>query len=203
MKIILASHNLHIMEEMKAALKDLHFEIKTLNDFPEIGDIPETGATLEENALLKARTVNKLTGLPAIGDDTGLEVDALAGEPGVYSARYAGENVTYEDNVNKILNEMTHIREHERTARFRTVTAFVDGFDEITTAGKIEGLITKEPKGTSGFGYDPVFYIPEMKCTFAELSTEEKNKISHRGHALQKLSKLLSAHWSANETTGV
>jgi XTP/dITP diphosphohydrolase len=170
------------MEEMKAALKDLHFEIKTLNDFPEIGDIPETGATLEENALLKARTVNKLTGLPAIGDDTGLEVDALAGAPGVYSARYAGENVTYEDNINKILDEMAHIHEHERTARFCTVTAFVDGSDEITTSGKIEGMITKEPKGTSGFGYDPVFYIPEMKCTFAELSTEEKNKISHRGH---------------------
>jgi len=203
MKIILASHNLHKMEEMKAALKDLHVEIKTLNDFPEIGDIPETGATLEENALLKARTVNKLTGLPAIGDDTGLEVDALAGAPGVYSARYAGENVTYEDNINKILDEMAHIHERERTASFCTVTAFVDGFDEITTSGKIEGMITKEPKGTSGFGYDPVFYIPEMKCTFAELSTEEKNKISHRGHALQKLSKLLSTHWIANETTGV
>lgn len=191
------------MEEMKVALKDLHVEIRALNDFPGIGDIPETGATLEENALLKARTVNKLTGLPAIGDDTGLEVDALAGAPGVYSARYAGENVTYEENVNKILDEMTHIQELERTARFRTVTVFVDGSDEITTAGKIEGLITKEPKGTSGFGYDPVFYIPEMKCTFAELSIEKKNKISHRGQALQKLSKLLSAQWSANETTGV
>ena len=105
MKIILATHNKHKITEIKAVLQNLNVDIRTLNDFPEIGEIPETGSTLEENALLKARTVNELTGLPAIGDDTGLEVDALDGAPGVYSARYAGEKATYQDNVNKLLNE--------------------------------------------------------------------------------------------------
>ena len=202
MKIILATHNKHKMAEMKAVLNDLQVEVKTLDDFPEIGDIPETGSTLEENALLKARTVNELIGLPAVGDDTGLEVDALDGAPGVLSARYGGEKATYEDNVNKLLDEMFNVHYQERTARFRTITVFVDGNNVISAEGKIEGFINKLPKGTHGFGYDPVFYLPELKRTFAELSTEEKNKISHRGLALQKLSKLLSAHWSVNESTG-
>ncbi len=197
MKIILASHNPHKVEEMKSVLRDLSVEIITLDDYPEVGDIEETGKTLKENALLKARTVNRLTGLPAIGDDTGLEVDSLNGGPGVYSARYAGENATYEDNVKKLLMEMSDIRKNERTARFRTVAAFVDGETELTSEGKIEGMITFEPKGRSGFGYDPLFFISEMNCTFAELSTEEKNKISHRGHALQNLHKQLSAYWSS------
>lgn len=200
MKIILATHNIHKMEEMKAVLKDFQVDVLTLDEFPEIGEIPETGETLEENALLKARTVNKLSGFPAVGDDTGLEVNALDGDPGVYSARYAGENVTYSNNVNKLLSEM--INKNDRSAQFRTVTAFVDGKDEIIAEGKIDGLITKEPKGNYGFGYDPVFYIPKMKRTFAELSAEEKNRISHRGLALQKLCKLLSAHWSENKPTG-
>ncbi|MBC8322594.1 MAG: RdgB/HAM1 family non-canonical purine NTP pyrophosphatase [Candidatus Marinimicrobia bacterium] len=200
MKIILATHNIHKMVEMKAVLKDFQVDVLTLDDFPEIGEIPETGETLEENALLKARTVNKLSGFPAVGDDTGLEVNALDGDPGVYSARYAGENVTYSNNVNKLLSEM--INKNDRSAQFRTVTAFVDGEDEIIAEGKIDGLITKEPKGNYGFGYDPVFYIPKMKRTFAELSAEEKNRISHRGLALQKLCKLLSAHWSENKPTG-
>ncbi len=202
MKIILATHNKHKITEIKAVLQNLNVDIRTLNDFPEIGEIPETGSTLEENALLKARTVNELTGLPAIGDDTGLEVDALDGAPGVYSARYAGEKATYQDNVNKLLNEMLNVQDQERTSRFCTVTVFVDGINEIIAEGKIEGFINQSPKGTHGFGYDPVFYIPELKRTFAELFTEEKNRISHRGLALQKLCKLLSAHWSANETTG-
>jgi XTP/dITP diphosphohydrolase len=197
MKIILASHNPHKVEEMKSVLRDLSVEIITLDDYPEVGDIKETGETLKENALLKARTVNRLTGLPAIGDDTGLEVDSLNGGPGVYSARYAGEDATYEDNVNKLLTEMSDISKNKRTARFRTVAAFVDGETELTSEGKIEGMITFEPKGRSGFGYDPLFFISEMNCTFAELSTEVKNKISHRGHALQNLHKQLSAYWSS------
>lgn len=197
MKIILASHNLHKVAEMKTVLRDLFVEIITLDDYPEVGDIEETGKTLKENALLKARIVNRITGIPAIGDDTGLEVDSLNGAPGVYSARYAGEQASYEDNVKKLLAEMINIGENERTARFRTVAAFVDGETELTSEGKIEGMITFEPKGTSGFGYDPLFFIPEMNCTFAELSTEEKNRISHRGHALQNLYKHLSAYWSS------
>ncbi len=197
MKIILASHNQHKVEEMKTVLRDLSVEIITLDDYPEVGDIEETGETLEENALLKARTVNRITGIPAIGDDTGLEVDSLDGGPGVYSARYAGEHATYEDNINKLLAEMSDMGENERTARFRTVAAFVDGETELTSEGKIEGMITFEPKGMFGFGYDPLFFIPEMNCTFAELSAEEKNKISHRGHALRNLYKHLSALWSS------
>lgn len=182
---------------MKTVLRDLSVEIITLDDYPEVGDIEETGETLEENALLKARTVNRITGIPAIGDDTGLEVDSLDGGPGVYSARYAGEHATYEDNINKLLAEMSDMGENERTARFRTVAAFVDGETELTSEGKIEGMITFEPKGMFGFGYDPLFFIPEMNCTFAELSAEEKNKISHRGHALRNLYKHLSALWSS------
>jgi len=202
MKIILASHNKHKMEEMTAMLKHMNVDVSTLDNFPEIGEIPETGKTLEENALIKARIVNEITGLPSIGDDTGLEVDALKGAPGVFSARYAGENVTYEDNLNKLLKDMQFVNEENRTARFRTVTTFINGENIITTEGKIEGMITKAPIGVNGFGYDPVFYIPKMKCTFAELSSEEKNRISHRGQALQKLCKLLSAHWSTNMTIG-
>ncbi len=180
---------------MKSVLRDLSVEIITLEDYPEVGNIEETGKTLKENALLKARIVNRFTGIPTISDDTGLEVDSLNGGPGVYSARYAGEHATYEDNIKKLLADMSDIGENERTARFRTVTAFVDGETELTSEGKIEGMITFEPKGTFGFGYDPLFFIPEMNCTFAELSTEEKNKISHRGTALQNLYKYLSAYW--------
>mgnify|MGYP000633000427 FL=1 len=202
MKIILASHNIHKMEEMKVMLKNLSVDVITLDNFPEIGDIPETGKTLEENALLKARIVNEITGLPAIGDDTGLEVDALNGAPGVYSARYAGENVSYEENVNKLVKEMEIIKEEIRSARFRAEPTSVGGDGLVTTEATIEGIITKSSEGINGFGNDPVFYIPKTKCTFAELSTEEKNRISHRGLALQKLCKFLFAHWSTNKTIG-
>ncbi|MFQ6678186.1 MAG: XTP/dITP diphosphatase [Fidelibacterota bacterium] len=198
MNIILASHNPHKVEELKSVLRDLSVEIKTLGDYPNIGEIKETGSTLEENALLKAQTVNRLTGIPAIADDTGLEVDALNGEPGVYSARYAGMRATYEDNVQKLLEKMSNIEVKKRTARFRTIVAFVDGETELMAEGKIDGIISLEPKGSSGFGYDPLFYLPEMNCTFAELSAEQKNKISHRGLAMQKLQKHLSAYWSSN-----
>jgi|TARA_B100001079_G_scaffold47402_3_gene38677 XTP/dITP diphosphohydrolase len=183
------------MQEMQSVVQDLDADILTLEEFPEITDIPETGETLQENALIKARLVNEFTGFPAIGDDTGLEVMALDGAPGVYSARYAGENVTYMDNVKKLLSEMSGIE--NRQACFRTATAFVNGKEEILAEGKVEGMITLEPKGSLGFGYDPVFFIPKMNCTFAELSAEEKNKISHRGIALQKLSKLLHAYRGA------
>jgi len=197
MNVILASHNPHKVDEMKSVLQNLSVKIMTLDDYPDIGDIEEIGDTLKENALLKAKTVNRITGFPAIGDDTGLEVDALNGEPGVYSARYAGEHATYEDNVRKLLIEMSGVHENERSARFRTVAAFVDGETELISEGIIEGNISVEPKGTSGFGYDPLFYLPEMNCTFAELSAEEKNKISHRGIAMQELQKHLSAYWGS------
>jgi XTP/dITP diphosphohydrolase len=191
MKIVLATHNHDKEIELQHSLRGLGVEICSLSEYPDIGDIEETGTTLLENSLLKAHTVHDRTGLPAIADDTGLEVDALDGAPGVYSARFAGADATYEDNLNKLLFSMEEVSEERRSARFRTVISFVDGNQELWTEGHIDGKIIDFPRGNSGFGYDPVFYIPQLEKTFAELSTEEKNKISHRGLALQKLRKIL------------
>jgi len=191
MKIVLATHNHDKEIELQHSLRGLGVEICSLSEYPDIGDIEETGTTLLENSLLKAHTVHDRTGLPAIADDTGLEVDALDGAPGVYSARFAGADATYEDNVNKLLSVMEEVSDDMRSARFRTVISFVDGNQELWTEGHIDGKIIDFPRGNSGFGYDPVFYIPQLEKTFAELSTEDKNKISHRGLALQKLRKIL------------
>ena len=191
MKIVLATHNHDKEIELKHSLRGLGVEICSLSEYPDIGEIDETGATLLENSLLKANTVHDLTGLPVIADDTGLEVDALDGAPGVYSARFAGVDATYEDNVNKLLSAMEDVPDDMRSARFRTVLSFVDEIQELWTEGSIEGRISVDSRGNRGFGYDPVFYVPRLKKTFAELSTAEKNKISHRGLALQKLRKIL------------
>ena len=191
MKIVLATHNHDKEIELQHSLRGLGVEICSLSEYPDISEIEETGTTLLENSLLKAHTVHDRTGLPAIADDTGLEVDALDGAPGVYSARFAGADATYEDNLNKLLFSMEEVSEERRSARFRTVISFVDGNQELWTEGHIDGKIIDFPRGNAGFGYDPVFYIPQLEKTFAELSTEEKNKISHRGLALQKLRKIL------------
>ena len=191
MKIVLATHNHDKEIELQHSLRGLDVDICSLSEYPDIGDIEETGTTLLENSLLKAHTVHDRTGLPAIADDTGLEVDALDGAPGVYSARFAGLNATYDDNVNKLLSVMEDVSDDMRSARFRTVISFVDEIQELWTEGFIEGRITEDPRGNMGFGYDPVFYVPRLEKTFAELSTADKNKISHRGLALQKLRKIL------------
>jgi len=191
MKIVLATHNHDKEIELQYSLRGLGVEICSLSEYPDIGEIEETGTTLLENSLLKAHTVHDRTGLPAIADDTGLEVDALDGAPGVYSARFAGADATYEDNVNKLLSVMENVSDDMRSARFRTVISFVDEIQELWTEGFIEGRITEDPRGNMGFGYDPVFYVPRLEKTFAELSTADKNKISHRGLALQKLRKIL------------
>ena len=191
MKIVLATHNHDKEIELQHSLRGLGIDICLLSEYPDIGEIEETGTTLLENSLLKARTVHDRTGLPAIADDTGLEIDALDGAPGVYSARFAGLNATYEDNVNKLLSVMENVPDDMRSARFRTVISFVDEIQELWTEGFIDGKITESPRGNMGFGYDPVFYVPRLEKTFAELSTDEKNKISHRGIALQKLRKIL------------
>ena len=191
MKIVLATHNHDKEIELQHSLRGLGVEICSLSEYPDIGEIEETGTTLLENSLLKAHTVHDRTGLPTIADDTGLEIDALDGAPGVYSARFAGLNATYEDNVNKLLSVMENVPDDMRSARFRTVISFVDEIQELWTEGLIQGRITKTPRGNMGFGYDPVFYVPHLEKTFAELSTNEKNKISHRGIALQKLRKIL------------
>ena len=191
MQIVLATHNRGKMEEMSAILGHLPVELLTLDVFPEIGDIPETGNILKENAFIKAETVHRLTGLPALADDTGLEVDALNGAPGIYSARYAGADATFDDNCQKMLKELHGIPIEKRTARFRTVIAFVNGGEKEWVEGVAEGRIIEDKRGIGGFGYDPIFYYPPLRKTFAELDSVEKNSISHRGKALRNFCGIL------------
>ena len=190
-EIVLATHNPDKKKEIMIALRELGVNILSLDNFPEIGEIEETGSTLLENSLIKARTVSSVTGKPAIADDTGLEVDALNGAPGIYSARYAGINVSYEDNVRKLLSEMSSFDMGSRTARFRTVVSFHSSNEELWTEGVIEGSITMNAIGKGGFGYDPVFRVRKTGKTFAEMTKQEKNRISHRGLALEKMCQLL------------
>ncbi|MED5317180.1 MAG: RdgB/HAM1 family non-canonical purine NTP pyrophosphatase [Candidatus Neomarinimicrobiota bacterium] len=189
--LVLATHNPDKQTEMNAVLSDLGLDVIGLDQYPEIDDIPENGTTLLENALIKARAVHLKTGFPALADDTGLEVDALHGAPGVYSARFAGEDATYQDNVKKLLSVMAGISRQNRTARFRTVVALIDSDTELWTEGIIEGLITREQRGAGGFGYDPIFEAADTGKTFSEMSAAQKNEISHRARALQKMQKKL------------
>ena len=153
-EIVLATHNEDKKFEMEYALRNLKVKILSLDNFPEIGEIDESGSTLLENSLIKAREVNSITGIPAIADDTGLEVEFLNGAPGIYSARYAGENVSYQDNVKKLLSELSGVKEKLRNACFRTVISFCSFDKELWVDGSIEGMITKKPLGDKGFGYD-------------------------------------------------
>ncbi len=189
--LVLATHNPDKQTEMNAVLSDLGLDVIGLDQYPEIDDIPENGTTLIENALIKARAVHLKTGFPALADDTGLEVDALHGAPGVYSARFAGEDATYQDNVKKLLSVMAGVSKQNRTARFRTVVALIDSDTELWTEGIIEGLITREQRGAGGFGYDPIFEAADTGKTFSEMSAAQKNEISHRARALQKMRKKL------------
>ena len=191
MKLVLATHNDGKILEMQYALKDISVDVITLKDFPYIDEIPETGQTLLENAFIKAKTVFNETGLPSLADDTGLEIDALGGEPGVYSARYAGENASYLDNCAKVLSKLDGVRPENRTARFRTIMAFVGKDKKFHCEGNVNGLIIDEMIGHNGFGYDPIFYYPKLEKTFAELKKDEKNSISHRGKALRNFCEIL------------
>ncbi|OGS45933.1 MAG: non-canonical purine NTP pyrophosphatase, RdgB/HAM1 family [Elusimicrobia bacterium RIFOXYD2_FULL_34_15] len=187
-KIVLATKNKDKIKEINKILGNC-FEILTLKNFPEI---IEDGKTLEENAIKKAKEIFEIAKITSIADDSGLEVDFLNGEPGVYSARFAGEGCRYEDNNKKLLKLLKNVPYKKRKAKFTTVVAiaFEDGSIK-TTEGSVYGYITNEPKGTNGFGYDPVFYYPKLKKTFAQLTTKEKNKISHRAKAFKKAKKLL------------
>ncbi len=184
--IVLASANPHKVEEMAQILEDVGIGLYTLADFPDMPAVVEDGETLQANALLKALAVERRTGLAALADDTGLEVDALAGAPGVYTARYAGENATYAANVAKLLHEMADVPHERRTARFRTVIAFLMPLGEpIFFDGVVEGRIATEARGEGGFGYDPVFVPSEGDgSTFAQMAPRDKHRISHRGRAL-------------------
>ena len=194
MKIILATHNIDKCKELQKSLNDPSIEIVTLKAYPAIGEIIEDGQTLTENAFIKSRTVFKLTNIPTISDDTGLFVDALGGQPGIFSARYAGENSTYLDNVNKLLNDMSNIKKSLRSATFKTVVTYVSKDLELVAEGSVKGIITKKPKGNQGFGYDPIFYVSELQKTFAEMDINEKQQISHRSRAIDNLQQLFREH---------
>ncbi len=180
---ILATRNRDKIKEYKDKLA-CTIQLKTMDDFPDLPDVVEDGNSLRENAYKKAREIHQYTGLPAIADDTGLEVDALHGAPGVYSSRFAGNTASYQDNVIKLLNDLKGIPPEQRSARFRTIIAFVDGTEEWDVDGVVDGLILNKQKGTGGFGYDPVFYYKPLQKTFSELDIKEKNEISHRGKAI-------------------
>ncbi|MEE8577592.1 MAG: XTP/dITP diphosphatase [candidate division Zixibacteria bacterium] len=185
MQIVLATNNRDKITEIRNLLDDLPVTILTRDDFLEFPDPEETGQTLEENARLKASEISQVCQLPALADDSGLEVDALGGAPGVFSARYAGENCSYSDNNQKLLRELKGLPPEKRRARFRCVIAIEWGNDQIETVeGEANGQIALETGGREGFGYDPVFFYPPAGKRFSEMTVEEKNQISHRGRAL-------------------
>ena len=184
-KIILASNNPNKLIEFRAIFTN--HNIISLSDIGFNKDIPETGSTLEDNALIKVREIFKLTNAICISDDTGLEVEALNGAPGVFSARYAGEPSNATKNIKKLLNELKKKNTINRSAKFRTVIAYKDSNQELLFEGIVEGSISLAPKGTSGFGYDPIFVPSDYKLTFAEMSIDIKNNISHRANAIKKL----------------
>lgn len=188
-KIVLATRNAHKVEELEALLEGEPIQILSLKDLPDLPEVVEDGETFEENALKKAQEICKFIGLPALADDSGLEVDLLDGAPGIYSARFSGPNATHAGNNQKLLEELQdHPNQKDRTARFRSVIALVlpDGSEKVVE-GSCEGYILTELKGREGFGYDPLFYVPEYEATFAELPMEVKNQISHRGRAFRKI----------------
>lgn len=193
MKAVLASSNAGKLRELAAILSPLGYELVTQNSLG-IDTPPETGATFAENALLKARHAARLSGLPAIADDSGIEVDALEGRPGVFSARYAGEGATDLANLRKMLDELRGVPPDRRSARYQCVIAFARSADDpapLIAHGSWEGRVLTAPRGTGGFGYDPIFQPIGLDVTAAELPAAEKNARSHRGEALRVLARLL------------
>ena len=184
-KLVFASNNAHKLSEIRALLGD-RIEVVSLSDLQCHDEIPETADTLEGNALIKARYVWEHYGLYCFADDTGLEVEALDGAPGVYSARFAGEHASFEDNVSLLLERLSGVAAPRR-ARFRTVIALITDGEERLFEGEVTGQITTEAHGAGGFGYDPIFRPDGFDRTFAELSPDEKNAISHRGRAVRRL----------------
>jgi len=187
-EIVVATQNKGKIAEIALALSQLPFKVLALSDFGPIPEAVENGASFMENAILKAKHYAKYTGKACLADDSGLEVDALQGAPGIYSARFAGETADDAANNQKLLAELAHVQTAERTARFRCVLAFVDTDGlTMTTDGVCEGLIIEEMRGVGGFGYDCLFYVPELQKTMAELTKSEKNTMSHRGQALSRM----------------
>lgn len=186
--IIIATSNEGKAREFKELFTSYGYEIKTLLDFPEIGDVPETGNTFAENAFQKASAISKELNTIVLADDSGLEVDVLNGKPGIYSARFAGEHGNDEKNNKKLLAALEGLPLEERTANFHCSLVMVGPDKEpLHVEGEVDGQILEEERGRHGFGYDPLFYLPELDQTMAELPSEQKNKISHRARAIEKL----------------
>ena len=185
--LVIASRNEHKVEELRQLLADLTIDVLSLRDFPHAPEVEEDGDTFEANALKKARIIAQYTNQAVLADDSGLEVDALGGQPGVHSARFSGEGASDKENNAKLLRLMEGVSPKERTARFRCAIALVSpSGDERLVEGVCPGVIIDKPQGSGGFGYDPLFMVPHLGKTFAELSGDEKNSISHRGKALWK-----------------
>ncbi|QQZ10679.1 XTP/dITP diphosphatase [Heyndrickxia vini] len=191
-QVIIATKNKGKAKEFEKMFSTFHIKVKTLLDFPEAIDVEETGSTFEENAILKAETISQQYNIMTIADDSGLVIDALDGRPGIYSARYAGEEKNDEANIDKVLAEMIDIPNDDRSAKFYCALAIaIPGKETITVSGTCEGEILRERKGNNGFGYDPIFFIKDKGQTMAELPSEEKNRISHRAKAVDKLPSIL------------
>jgi len=191
MKLLLATHNKHKITELKDALKTSGFEILSLDDFPDMPEVEEDGDTLEHNSLKKAKEIFEHSGITTLADDTGLEVDCLNGEPGVYSARWSGEGCTYADNNKKMLKELSGVPFEMRTAVFKCVITLY-GKDLLkTSVGELKGHIIERSTGFEGFGYDPIFMPDGYNITLAEMPLEEKNSISHRGLAVKKMVEII------------
>ena len=202
--LVIATQNKNKLAEFREILKDVAIEIKSLADFGPIPEPIEDGDTFDDNAYKKAHHTAKVLGLPAIADDSGLVVEALGGAPGVHSARYSGENATDDENCRKLLHELESQGEENRKAHFVCVLSIaVPSGPALTYEGKCEGVILREPKGESGFGYDPLFYFEKYGKTFAELTMEEKNKVSHRGKALKEVKSEINmiAKWLEQKLT--
>ncbi|NOZ38358.1 MAG: XTP/dITP diphosphatase [Gammaproteobacteria bacterium] len=188
-KIVLASNNKGKVREINQILAEQGISVLPQSEF-DVDEAEETGLTFVENAILKARNAAEQSGLPAIADDSGIEVDALNGQPGIYSARYAGVGASDEDNLKKLLTALQDVSEEKRSARFQCLMVYMRHANDptpIICQGTWEGVITSEAQGDNGFGYDPVFFVPEHNCTSAQLSPELKNSLSHRGQALRLL----------------
>ena len=184
--IIISSSNKHKISEIITTIKPLFDKIYSLSDFPDIGDIKEDGTSIIENSFIKSRVAFNHTKLPSMADDTVLEVDHLMGDPGIYTARYAGENATYEENMEKLLKNLKGVPWKERTARFKTVVTYVDGENDFFVEGCLEGKILESKQGDLGFGYDPIFYSSAQNMSLGDMGLEDKNQISHRAVAIQK-----------------
>lgn len=192
LKWVVATQNQDKLREIRTIFAGFPVTLLELKEFPHIGTIEETGTTLQENALLKARTVHQALGYPAVADDTGLEVDALGGAPGIYTARFAGPRATYRQNQDQLLTLMQTVPTQNRVARFRTCAAYVDDSQEMVAEGVVEGHITREPLGNHGFGYDPVFLVEDTGRTFGQMTHGEKQNYSHRSRAFKALHRLLA-----------